>query len=142
MEIREISQDLDGSDLRVGVVVASFNEFITKPLLEGALGRLAELKVASVDVVWVPGALELAPLAGHLAKRADAVIGIGAVIEGETDHYAYVAGQSAAGLTRVAIDKRNPGRQCGVDRSATSNTHRIAASRARRTRVSRQRKQR
>ena len=108
MEIREISQDLDGSDLRVGVVVASFNEFITKPLLEGALGRLAELKVASVDVVWVPGALELAPLAGHLAKRADAVIAIGAVIEGETDHYAYVAGQSAAGLTRVAIDNGIP----------------------------------
>ena len=94
--------------MRIGVVVAAFNEFITQPLLDGTLDRLEALNVASVQVVRVAGALELAPLAAHLAEQADAVVAIGAVIEGETDHYEYVATQSAAGLARVSIDSGIP----------------------------------
>lgn len=108
MQIREITEDLDGNGLTVGVVAASFNEFITKPLLEGALERLESLGVASVEVVKVAGALELAPLAARLASRHDAVIAIGAVIEGETDHYAHVSEQASAGIARVSIDSGVP----------------------------------
>ena len=55
MEIREIPQDLDGAGLNVGIAVASFNSFVTDPLKRGALDRLEELGVASVDVVHVAG---------------------------------------------------------------------------------------
>ena len=108
MEIREIPQDLDGAGLSVGIAVASFNSFVTDPLRRGALDRLEELGVASVDVVHVAGALELATVAAALAKKVDAVIAIGAVIEGETDHYMHVASETAAGLTRVALDTGIP----------------------------------
>ena len=108
MKVRDVPVDLDGNGLRIGVVVAAFNEFITQPLLDGTLDRLEALNVASVQVVRVAGALELAPLAAHLAEQADAVVAIGAVIEGETDHYEYVATQSAAGLARVSIDSGIP----------------------------------
>lgn len=108
MKVRDVPVDLDGNGLRIGVVVAAFNEFITQPLLDGTLERLEAMNVASVQVVRVAGALELAPLAAHLAEQADAVVAIGAVIEGETDHYEYVATQSAAGLARVSIDSGIP----------------------------------
>ena len=108
MKVRDVPVDLDGNGLHIGVVVAAFNEFITQPLLDGTLDRLEALNVASVQVVRVAGALELAPLAAHLAEQADAVVAIGAVIEGETDHYEYVATQSAAGLARVSIDSGIP----------------------------------
>lgn len=108
MKVHDVPVDLDGNGLRIGVVVAVFNEFITQPLLDGTLDRLEALNVASVQVVRVAGALELAPLAAHLAEQADAVVAIGAVIEGETDHYEYVATQSAAGLARVSIDSGIP----------------------------------
>lgn len=108
MKVHDVPVDLDGNGLRIGVVVAVFNEFITQPLLDGTLDRLEALNVASVQVVRVAGALELAPLAAHLAEQADAVVAIGAVIEGETDHYEYVATQSAAGLARVSIDAGIP----------------------------------
>lgn len=108
MKVHDVPVDIDGNGLRIGVVVAVFNEFITQPLLDGTLDRLEALNVASVQVVRVAGALELAPLAAHLAEQADAVVAIGAVIEGETDHYEYVATQSAAGLARVSIDSGIP----------------------------------
>ena len=108
MDQTELAEDLDGSSLSVGVVVASFNGFITQPLLDGALERLEALGVASTKVIRVAGALELAPIAAHLAESVDAVIAIGAVIEGETDHYEYVAEQSSAGLTRVTLDSGVP----------------------------------
>ncbi len=108
MEKREVEEQRDGSGLTVGIVVASFNGFVTEPLLEGALARLEELGVDRAEVVRVAGALELAPLAAHLTERCDAVIAIGAVIEGETDHYVHVAEQSSAGLTRVSLDSGIP----------------------------------
>lgn len=108
MEVREIDEQREGAGLTVGIVVASFNEFVTQPLLDGALERLEALGVDHAEVVRVAGALELAPLAAHLTQRCDAVIAIGAVIEGETDHYVHVAEQSAAGLTRVALDTGIP----------------------------------
>ena len=97
-----------GAGLSIGIVVSSFNEFITQPLLDGALERLQALGVTSSTVVHVAGALELATLTFHLAKSCDAVIAIGAVIEGETDHYEHVAHQTIAGLARVSLDTGVP----------------------------------
>jgi len=108
MEITETPEDRDGSGLSVGIAVASFNEFITERLLQGALARLEELGVEGAHVVRVLGALELPLLCVHLAARHDAVIAIGTVIEGETDHYTHVAEQGSAGIMRVSIDTGVP----------------------------------
>jgi 6,7-dimethyl-8-ribityllumazine synthase len=100
--------DPDGTGLAVGVVVATFNEAITEPLAAGALERLDELGVSSVTVVRVPGALEVPVVAKALAGSNDAVIAVGAVIEGETDHYEHVATQASAGLMQVSLDTGVP----------------------------------
>lgn len=97
---------------RFVVVVARWNELVTERLLAGALDALSRhgCPDGSVDVVWVPGALEV-PLAARAAAatgRYAAVIALGAVIRGATGHYDVVAGQSAAGLVRVALDTGVP----------------------------------
>jgi 6,7-dimethyl-8-ribityllumazine synthase len=84
------------------VVVARFNELVTRKLLDGALEGLQAHGVADedVDVAWVPGAFELPLVARRLAasRTYDAVICLGAVIRGETAHFEHVAGQAATGI--------------------------------------------
>ena len=103
---------MDGQGLRVGVAVARFNDFVTRPLLTGALETLARHGVqdAAISVAWVPGAFELPVIAKALAQsgRYDAVICLGAVIRGETDHYEMVAGQAASGIAAVGLDTGVP----------------------------------
>jgi 6,7-dimethyl-8-ribityllumazine synthase len=64
----------------------------------------------AIDVAWTPGSFEIPLVAHRLAGsgRYDAVICLGAVIRGETDHYEHVAGQAAAGIARVALDTGVP----------------------------------
>ena len=103
---------MDGHGLRVGVAVARFNDFVTRPLLTGALETLARHGVqdAAISVAWVPGAFELPVIAKALAQsgRYDAVICLGAVIRGETDHYEMVAGQAASGIAAVGLETGVP----------------------------------
>ncbi len=103
---------MDGPGLRVGVVVARFNDFVTRPLLTGALETLERHGVAdaAVTVAWVPGAFELPVIAKAMALsgRYDAVICLGAVLRGETDHYEMVAGQAARGIAAVGLDTGVP----------------------------------
>jgi 6,7-dimethyl-8-ribityllumazine synthase len=101
---------LEGRGLRVGVVVSRFNEAITRLLLEGALDTLRRHGVEDVDVAWVPGAFEIPLVALRLARsgRYHAVVCLGAVIRGETPHFEYVAGQSAAGVARAAMESGIP----------------------------------
>lgn len=103
---------MDGPGLRVGVVVARFNDFVTRPLLTGALETLERHGVAdaAITVAWVPGAFELPVIAKAMAQsgRYDAVICLGAVIRGETDHYEMVAGQAARGIAAVGLDTGVP----------------------------------
>jgi 6,7-dimethyl-8-ribityllumazine synthase len=98
--------------LRVGIVAGRFNDFIVAPLIDGAVGQLAEQGALAKDVqVWrVPGAFELPLAAQKLAAGGhfDAVVALGAVIRGDTPHFDYVAGECAAGLTRVALDTGVP----------------------------------
>ena len=101
-----------GDGLRIAVAVSRWNEFITRPLLEGATHTLARHGVAAdaTDVVWVPGSFELPLVCRQLASsgRYQAVVALGAVIRGATSHYELVAGQCAAGLQRVALDTGVP----------------------------------
>lgn len=103
---------LDASGLRVAVVASRFNETITRPLLDGALSALRRHGAddAGITVAWVPGAFELPLAARQLAATGeyDAVICLGVVIRGATDHYTHVAGQAAAGAARAALDTGVP----------------------------------
>ena len=93
----------------VGVAVAEFNGSITERLLDGAIKMLEELDVPTISVVRVPGALELALVADRLlSSGCDAVVAVGAVIKGETDHYDIVANISARGLAEVALRHSKP----------------------------------
>jgi 6,7-dimethyl-8-ribityllumazine synthase len=98
--------------LRIAVAASRFNRVVTDGLLEGTLATLAEhgLDAASVLVAWAPGAFELPLVAQRFAASGDvdAVIALGAVIRGDTDHYEHVATQCAAGLRRVALDTGVP----------------------------------
>jgi 6,7-dimethyl-8-ribityllumazine synthase len=103
---------MNGQGLRVAVVVARFNEFITRQLLSGALEILARYGVRDddVSVAWVAGSFELPVVARALAKtgRYDSIICLGAVIRGETGHYEMVAGQASSGTGAVAMETGIP----------------------------------
>ena len=94
--------------LRVAVLTAEFNGDITGPLREGAFAVLREAGVSDIVDVSVAGALELPVLAKVLANTCDAIVAIGAVIEGETDHYVHVATQTSAGLMQVSVETGVP----------------------------------
>jgi 6,7-dimethyl-8-ribityllumazine synthase len=103
---------LDGAGLRVCIVVARWNEFVTRRLLEGAERCLGErgLRKDDVTVAWVPGAFEIPTAARWAASSGnyDAVICIGAVIRGETAHFEYVAGGAAEGIGAVSRETGVP----------------------------------
>ena len=98
-----------GRGLRVAVVRARFNPGIVDGLSEGAEAALTQMGVAHVVVMDAPGAFELPHAAGAAAAsgRFDAVVALGAVIRGDTDHYEHIAREAAAGLAAVS-------RQSGV----------------------------
>jgi 6,7-dimethyl-8-ribityllumazine synthase len=108
----ELRGELKGEGLRIAVVVARFNDFITTRLLEGARAGLASHGVREEDVTiaWVPGSFEIPVVAKRLAEsgRYDAVVCLGAVIKGETDHYHYVAGEAAKGIANASFTTGKP----------------------------------
>jgi 6,7-dimethyl-8-ribityllumazine synthase len=103
---------LDGAGLRVCIVVARWNEFVTRKLLDGAESALQQRGIAKDDVTvaWVPGAFEVPTAANWAARsgRFDAVICIGAVIRGDTAHFEYVAGGATEGIGRIALETGVP----------------------------------
>lgn len=103
---------MSGEPFRFGIVVARFNDFITERLLSGALDALVRHGVPeeAIDVVWVPGAVEI-PLAAQALADSDryhAIITLGAVIRGATSHYDYVCSMVSSGVNRVALDSGIP----------------------------------
>ncbi len=112
MPPRELTGHLDGSGLRIGIVVARFNEYVTRRLLESAVARLDRLGIGDeqITVAWVPGSFELPVVAREMASDGgvDAVICLGAVIRGETAHFDYVARGAAEGIARVSADTATP----------------------------------
>ncbi len=110
----ETPTGLDAAGLKVAVVTARFNPQVTRGLADGAIACLRQtgVRAEDLDVVWVPGAFELAPTARKLAAagRLDAVVCLAAVIAGGTDHYQYVCQSATDGLTRLAQDAVHWGR--------------------------------
>lgn len=104
------AQNLDGSDLNIAIVVARFNEDVTRRLLRGALDALQQHGVEEPDVLWVPGALELPVTALALAEKGgyDAIVCLGSVVRDETFDFEVIAMQTAAGLMQVQLDTGVP----------------------------------
>jgi 6,7-dimethyl-8-ribityllumazine synthase len=100
--------ELDGEGVRVGIACGRFNDHITGHLLDGAVATLLKAGAMEPTVVWVPGAFEIPLAARWLAAEHDAVIGLGAVIRGDTPHFDFVAGECASGLMRVQLDTGVP----------------------------------
>ena len=103
---------ITAKDMKVGIVVARFNEFITSKLLGGALNALHrhEAKDEDIDVAWVPGAFEIPVVAKKMAEsgKYDAVIALGAVIRGSTTHYDYVCNEVSKGVAQVGMQTGVP----------------------------------
>ena len=109
---RDVQGSLQGQGLRIGIVVARFNDFITSRLLDGAKAALRSHGVRDDDVTVasVPGSLEVPLTAKKMAGsgKFDAMVCLGAVIRGETDHYEHVAGEAAKGVSAVALSTGVP----------------------------------
>ncbi len=102
-------RDLSAQGLRIAVVTAMFNASVTKGLTEGAVDYLEEADASEIMVIDAPGAFELPLIAQRAASRGyDAVVCLGAVIEGDTDHYEHVAHRASEGLMRVQLDTGVP----------------------------------
>ena len=103
---------LTAKNMKVAIVVARFNEFITSKLLGGALDCLTrhEAEDKNITVAWVPGAFEIPLAAQSLAatKKYDAVICLGAVIRGATPHFDYVCAEASKGVAQVALQQQVP----------------------------------
>ena len=100
------------NNMRIGIVAARFNEFITSKLVAGAQDALRRHNVSeeAVDVAWVPGAFEIPLIASEMAKcgKYDAVICVGAVIRGSTSHYDYVCSEVSKGIAQISLNTETP----------------------------------
>ena len=110
--MRVLEGKLVDSGIKVGIVAARFNEFITSKLLAGALDNLKRENVGEkdIEVAWVPGAFEIPLIASKMAKsgKYDAVICVGAVIRGNTSHYDYVCNEVSKGIASVSLETGVP----------------------------------
>ncbi|HNK18287.1 MAG TPA: 6,7-dimethyl-8-ribityllumazine synthase [Piscinibacter sp.] len=104
--------ELNGQDLRIGIVQARFNAEITAALAKSCIAELEALGVSERHIrhVTVPGALEVPLALDALAESDDfdALVALGCIIRGETYHFELVANESGAGVTRVSLDHHLP----------------------------------
>lgn len=103
---------LVAKEIKVAIVAARFNEFITSKLIGGAMDGLTRhgVQEADVSLTWVPGAFEIPLVASKLANsgKYDAVICLGAVIRGSTSHYDYVCAEVSKGIATVSLQSQIP----------------------------------
>lgn len=103
---------LQGQGLKVAIVAARFNEFITSKLIAGANDMLVrhDVKEEDITLAWVPGAFEIPLIAKRLAetKKFDAIITLGAVIKGSTPHFDYVCAEVSKGVANVGLNSDTP----------------------------------
>ena len=103
---------LQARGLKVGIVIARFNEFISQKLLGGAMDALLRhgANEDDIDIAWVPGAFEIPLVAKKMAKsgKYDAVLCLGCVIRGATPHFEYVAAEASKGIAQVALKNEIP----------------------------------
>ncbi len=107
-----IEGNLDARGLKLAIIVARFNSFITERLLEGAIDAFVRTggDRNDIQIIRVPGSWEMPVIAAELArqKRSDGIVCLGAVIRGETPHFDYVAGNAASGLASIAAETGVP----------------------------------
>jgi 6,7-dimethyl-8-ribityllumazine synthase len=112
MYMRIIEGNLVAKDIKIGIVVGRFNEFIVSKLLGGALDGLKRHGVEedNIEVSWVPGAFEIPLVAKKMAqsKKYDAIICLGAVIKGSTPHFDYVCAEASKGISSVSLSEELP----------------------------------
>ena len=105
--MKTIEGNLIAEGLKVGIIVARFNEFIGSKLLSGAIDGLVRhgMNEDDIEVAWVPGAFEIPVAAQRMAqsKKYDAIICLGAVIKGSTSHYDYVCAEVSKGVASVSL---------------------------------------
>lgn len=98
--------------IKIGIVIARFNEFITSKLLSGALDGLVRENVRKddIEIAWVPGAFEIPLVASKMVKsnKYHAIICLGAVIRGNTDHYNYVCSEVSKGIAQISLESGTP----------------------------------
>ena len=103
---------LISKDIKIGIVAARFNEFITSKLLGGAMDGLIrhDVREEDIDVAWVPGAFEIPLIASKMASsgRYDAILCLGAVIRGSTGHYDYVCNEVSKGIAAISLQSGIP----------------------------------
>lgn len=100
------------SEVKIGIVASRFNEIITSKLIDGVADGLSRhgVNLDTVDLAWVPGAFEVPVTVKKMAEsgKYDAVICLGAVIRGETDHYEHVATEVTKGIAQVSLSAGIP----------------------------------
>lgn len=107
-----IEGNLDGKGLRIAIIMSRFNDFIVEKLLSGAVDTLLRSGLADDDisVYKVPGAFEIPLTAKQIAFKGnlDAIICLGAIIQGDTPHFQYIAGEVTKGIAMVSIEANIP----------------------------------
>ena len=110
--MKTLEGKLTAKNMKIAIVVARFNEFITSKLLSGCIDCLSRHEAADEDltVAWVPGAFEIPMAAKKLAEsgKYDAVICLGAVIRGATPHFDYVCAEASKGIAQVSMQTGVP----------------------------------
>lgn len=110
-EYRKEFKTGNGSKLQVGIVVSEFNGDVTEKMLEGALSLLSEWKVKNIKVVRVPGSFEIPYGCLTLLskkRKPDAIIALGCIIKGETDHDKYIAEGVTQGIMSLMLEYKTP----------------------------------
>ena len=110
--MKTLEGKLTAKNMKIAIVVARFNEFVTSKLLSGCIDCLIRHEAADEDltVAWVPGAFEIPMAAKKLAEsgKYDAVICLGAVIRGATPHFDYVCAEASKGIAQVSMQTGVP----------------------------------
>lgn len=110
--MKTLEGKLTAKNMKIAIVVARFNEFITSKLLSGCIDCLIRHEAADEDltVAWVPGAFEIPMAAKKFAEsgKCDAVICLGAVIRGATPHFDYVCAEASKGIAQVSMQTGVP----------------------------------
>lgn len=110
--MKEYVGSLQANGLRFGIIIARFNELITRNLLSGAIDAFKRhgANEENITTYWVPGSFEIPLIAKKLAnsQQFDAILCLGAVIRGATPHFDYVAAQVAAGISTISRESETP----------------------------------
>jgi len=112
MAYKTFEGKLEATGFRFGLVVSRFNNFLTDKLLDGAVDCLIRhgADEANLSVAYCPGGFEIPYVAAKMVKsgKYDAVVCLGAIIRGDTPHFDFIAGESAKGIAKLALDSGIP----------------------------------